>query len=78
MRSRFGRGASRGHDDDRRHAEKPRRRRDALRVVAGGEGHDAAGALLERDRRELVVGAAELERAGALQGLRLEENPRRR
>ena len=50
--------------------------RDALRVIAGGEGDDAARALLGRDRRELVVGAAELERTGALQCLGLEKHAR--
>ena len=66
----------RRHDDDRRHAEDARRRRHALRMIAGREGHHAAGALVHRDRRQLVVGAAELERAGALQGLGLEEHAR--
>ena len=66
----------RRHDDDRRHAEKPRRRRDALRVIARGKRHHAARALRRRDGGELVVGAAELERARALQGLGLEEHAR--
>ena len=66
----------RRHHDHRRHAEELRRRRHALRVVAGRIGHHAAGAPLLRDRRQLVVGAAELERAGALQRLGLQEHPR--
>ncbi len=61
------------HDDDAAHAEKPRRRRDALGMIAGRESHHAAGALLGRNCRELVIRAAEFERTGMLQGLRLEE-----
>jgi len=52
-----------------------RRRGHALGVIAGGERHDAARALFRRDGGELVIGAAELERAGALQGLGFEKNP---
>ena len=63
------------HDDHRRHAEKACRRRDALGVVARGERHDAAGALRQRDRRYLVVGAAKLERTRALQGLSFQKYP---
>ena len=74
VRSRLARGASLRHDDHARHAEEPRRRRDALRVIAGRERDHAAGALFGRHRRELVVGAAELERAGALQGFGFEKN----
>jgi len=66
----------RRHDDDRRHAEQSRRRRDALRMIARGKRHHAARALRLRDRGELVVRAAELERARALQGLGLEEHAR--
>ena len=62
------------HDDHATHAEEPRRRGHALRVIAGRKSDDAAGSLFRRDRRELVVGAAELERAGALQGLGFEKN----
>src|SRR6185312_1635856 len=47
---------------------------DSLGVVAGGIGNDPRGALVRRDRRAFVVGAAKLERAGALQGLGLEED----
>ena len=39
----------RRHDDDGRHAEKRRRRRDPLRVIARGKRHHAAGALRLRD-----------------------------
>ena len=63
------------HHDDARHAEEPRRGRDTLRMIAGREGDDPAAALLGRNRREPVVGAAELERAGALQRLGFEKNP---
>ena len=62
------------HDDGRAHAEQFRRGGDALGVVAGGIGDDAGGALVRRDRAAFVVGAAELERAGALQRLGLEED----
>src|SRR5262249_56869183 len=44
-----------------------------LRVVAGREGDNAAGALVGRQARQRVVGAAELECAGALEVLALEE-----
>ena len=64
------------HDDHRRHVEQLRRRRYPLRVVAGGIRHYAAGPAIVGNRGELVVGAAELERAGALQGLGLEEHAR--
>ena len=57
------------HEDRGRDAELLRRERDALRVVAGGCGDDAARALLGGQPREPVVGAADLERAGALQVL---------
>ena len=48
--------------------------RDGLRVIAGGEGHDAAAAFVGREARERVVGAAELEGAAALEVLALEEH----
>ena len=63
------------HHDHARHAEEPCRGRNALGMIAGRERDDAADALCRRDRRELVIGAAELERSGALQRLGLEENP---
>ena len=63
-----------GHGDNRLDAEHRRRRGDALRMVARREGDDAAAALLIAERRQLVVGAAELERAGTLQRLRLEQD----
>ena len=40
---------------------------DALRVVAGAGGDDAAGALLVGQVRDLVVGAAQLEAEDRLQ-----------
>ncbi len=61
------------HDDRRRHAEQLRRKRDRLRVVARRERDHAAPPRLVRELRERVVGAAELERAHALQVLALEE-----
>ena len=66
----------RRHHDDGGHAQKPRRGRDALRMVAGRERDHAAGALFVRYRGQLVIGAAKLERAGALQRLGLEKHPR--
>jgi hypothetical protein len=61
------------HHDHRRHAEQLRGVRDALRVVAGGVGDDAAALLVGGEPADAVVGAAELERAGALQRLGLGE-----
>ena len=43
-------------------------------MVAGGERDHAAAARAFRDRRQLVEGAAELERAGPLQHFRLQEH----
>src|SRR5690606_12801358 len=60
-----------GDQDRRRDAERRRRVRDALRVVAGGVRDDAAPALRLRQRRQEVRRAAHLERAGELEGLRL-------
>ena len=64
------------HDDDGRHAKELRSRSDALRMISRGKGHHATRALILRNGGELVVGAAELERAGALQRLRLEKHAR--
>ena len=61
------------HDDDARDVEQLAGERDRLRVVAGRKGDDAAAALVGREARQRVVGAAELEGAGALQVLALEE-----
>ena len=63
------------HHDGRLHAQDLRRMRDALGVVAGRERHHAAAARVQRDRRQLVEGAAELERSGPLQHFRLQEHP---
>ena len=41
-------------------------------MIAGAGRDDAGGALLRRERRELVDGAADLERARPLKVLRLE------
>ena len=60
------------HEDRRRDAERLGRERDALRVVAGGCRDHAARALLGGQPRQPVGGAADLERAGALQVLELE------
>ena len=64
----------RRHHDGRLHVQDLCRGRHALRVIAGGERHHAAAALVLRDRRQLVEGAAELERAGPLQHFRLQED----
>ena len=52
--------------------------RDSLSVVAGAGGNDAATELVLAQARDPVVGAANLERARALQVLRLERDRRRR
>ena len=62
------------HGDDRLDAEHRGRRGDPLRMVAGRESDDTAATLFVAQRRQLVVGAAEFERAGALQRLRLEQD----
>jgi hypothetical protein len=65
----------RGHDDDRRCTQKPRRPSDALGVVARRVGDDAAGAFLGGQGRDCDVRAADLERADRLEALGLEEAP---
>ncbi len=47
---------------------------DALRVIAGRHGDDAATALLGRQRRQAIEGAALLVGGGKLQVLELEPN----
>ena len=64
------------HDDGRRHAEETGGLGDALGVVAGGDGDDALRPDLRVEAGQRIVGAAELERAGALQALGLEEDAR--
>ena len=66
----------RGHEDRGRHAEQRRREGDALRVVAGAGRDDAAQPLVRVERRDPVVRAADLERAGALEVLRLQVDVR--
>ncbi len=63
-----------GHDDDGRDAEQSAGERHRLRVVARGIGDHAAPLLLGRQAGERVVGAAELERAAALQVLAFEKH----
>ena len=70
----FQRGRNLRHADRRLGMTLARRIRDALRMVAGGRGDDAAGDLLLGKRRDLVVRATNLERTGHLQVLRLEQN----
>lgn len=62
------------HHDARADAEQPRRLRDALGVIAGRERDDAPGLLRIGQPRERIECAAELERAGALQDLRLDQH----
>ena len=62
------------HHDRGRHAEQACRQRDRLRVVAGRERDHAGLALARVEARQRVEGAAELERAHALQVLALEED----
>src|SRR6185436_15822013 len=60
--------------DDGAQSELARRERDPLGMVAGAGGDDAAGALVGRQVRDLVVGAAQLEAEDRLQVLALEED----
>ena len=62
------------HHDHGRHVEERCRRRDALGVIAGRVGDDAALPHGRRDCREPVVGTTELERTGALERFRLEQH----
>jgi len=65
------------HDDQRLDAEAPRVERHALRVVAGRRRGDAGGRVGQlREALQLEAAAAVLERAGELQVLELEEQPR--
>ena len=61
-----------GHEDGGRDAVLLRGQRDALRVVAGRGRHDAEGTLLVGEPGDPDGGAADLERAGALEVLALE------
>ncbi len=63
-----------GHEDGRLDAEQLRGERDALRVVAGRRRHHAVRALLRRQPRDPHVGAAGLERPGALEVLALQRD----
>src|SRR5690606_34387407 len=56
-------------------AELPRGQRHALRVVPGARGDDAAGLLLGGESRQSDEGPAQLEGAGALEVLALEDHP---
>jgi len=64
-----------GHDDDAGNVEKLSGQRHGLCMIPGREGDDAAAAFVEREPRQRVVGAAELEGARALEVLALEEDP---
>ena len=61
-----------GHEDGGLDAEQLGRERDTLGVVAGAGGDDALGALLLGELGDPQVGAADLERAGALEVLALD------
>ena len=63
-----------GHEHRGLDPEQLRGERDALRVVAGGRRDHAAGALLLGEPEHPHVGAADLERAGALEVLALEQH----
>ena len=63
-----------GHVDRRRHAGRAGGERDRLGVVPGRRGDDARSPLRLGQRADLVVGAADLERAGLLAVLELEED----
>jgi hypothetical protein len=60
------------HEDGARDARLARRERGPLRGVPGRPGHDPAGLLLVRERRDLVQHSSRLERAGLLEQLGLE------
>ena len=62
------------HHDDGWDIQELARERDRLRVVAGRKREDAAAPLVSGEARQRVVGAAELEGAGALQVFALEEH----
>ena len=62
------------HEDRRVDAGLARGPRDGLAVVPGARGGHACAALLLAERRDRVVGAADLERARALEVLGLEEH----
>ena len=70
----LGIGAPFGHEHRGVDAEELRRERDALGVVAGRGGDDAAGALLRREPGDPGERTAGLEGAGALQVLGLERD----
>ena len=63
----------RRHDDDAGDAVHAGGKGHALGVVAGGEGDDPTGAGLRLERRDRRPAAAELEGAGVLQALGLDE-----
>ena len=60
------------HDDEGAHSQPARGERHALRVIAGGGRDDPLRAFRRGERRELVVGASNLEREYRLKVLALE------
>ena len=69
-------GCALRHTDDRLDPETGGGQGDALGVVAGAAGDDAAGGLFGGEVADLVVGAADLEGSGLLKVLRLNEQIR--
>ena len=69
----LGKGCALGNADHRVDAHITGGKGHALGVVSGGAGDDAPGLLLVGQRGDLVVRAAQLERAGFLQAVGLQE-----
>jgi hypothetical protein len=70
----LGQRRGRGHEDGRRAVQQGGGQRHPLRVVARAGRHDAAGPLLRRQPGDPDVRPADLERAGALEVLALEQH----
>jgi hypothetical protein len=70
----LGQGGAHRHEDGRLDPQQRRRQGDALRVVAGARRHHAAGPFLVAEPSDADVGPSDLERSGALEVLRLEED----
>jgi hypothetical protein len=70
----FGKGRAFGHDDGGRDAQSLRMIGDALRMIAGGHGDDAAPPFIVRQAEQAVKRAAFLEGCGELQILEFYPN----
>ena len=68
----LGKRCARRHNDGRRHAERPRRQRNALRMVARRGRDDAAGAFFLGQAGDFDICAAHLEGARVLQVFRFQ------